>query len=352
MAGVGSGKRLAFAGAGAMGSFVGGMLARVGEDVALIDGWPEHIQAIKDHGLLISGTQGQHPVRVRALHVHEVQGLIAAPIDVAFISAKAYDTEWAAALVKDYLHPDAVVVSLQNGFNEERISQVLEGRPVVGCIASTLGVEMVGPGHVTRGNKPGGSAYTVFRVGEVDGRSTDRVQWLVELLNQVDTARATDNLLGERWSKLAANSMTNALSAITGLRDRQMSLDPEVRRLSMRLGIEAVQVGQALGYALVPILGVPVSRWAAAGEGRQLDELDRDLSAIADRATDQSRPSTPLDIELGRRTELDFFNGVVIARGRALGIPTPWNESVLALARLMERGELKPALANLERLPR
>ena len=64
------------------------------------------------------------------------------------------------------------------------------------------------------------------------------------------------------------------------------------------------------------------------------------------------RIAEQLDIELGRRTELDFFNGVVIARGRALGIPTPWNESVLALARSIERGELKPALANLERLPR
>ncbi len=352
MAAVGFGKRLAFAGAGAMGSFVGGMLAQAGEDVTLVDGWPEHIRAIKERGLVISGTQGRHKVPVKALHIHEVQGLTAAPIDVAFISAKAYDTEWATALVKDYLSPDAVVVSLQNGFNEERISRVLDGRPVVGCIASTLGVEMVGAGHVTRGNKPGGAAYTVFRVGEVDGRVTDRVQWLVELLNQVDTARATDNLSGERWSKLAANSMTNALSAITGLRDRQMSVDPGVRRLSMRLGIEAVKVGQALGYALVPVLGVPIARWAAAGEGRELGELDRDLLAIAERATDQSRPSTPLDIELGRRTELDFFNGVVIAKGRALGIPTPVNESVLALARLVERGEVKPAVANLERLPR
>jgi 2-dehydropantoate 2-reductase len=345
-------KRLGFVGAGAMGSFVGGMLAKAGEDVTVMDGWPEHIGKIKDEGLLITGTHGRHQVTLKALHIHEVQRLGRAPLDVAFIATKAYDTEWAAALVKDYLARDAVVVSLQNGFNEERISRLLDGRPVVGCIASTLWAEIVGPGHVARGNKPGGAAYTVFRVGEVDGRVTDRVRWLVDLLGAVDTAKATNNLFGERWSKLVANSMTNALAAITGFRDRELSLHPETRRLSMLLGIEAVKVGQALGYSLVPVFGIEVDRWTAAGEGREVAELDRGLLQIAERATDQSRPSTPLDIELGRRTELEFFNGLVIARGKALGIPTPVNESVLDLARSVERGELMPTIDNLERLKR
>jgi 2-dehydropantoate 2-reductase len=346
------GPRLAFVGAGAMGSFVGGMLARARQDVTLIDGWPEHITRIKDHGLLVTGTHGRIEVAVKALHIHEVQGLVSAPVDVAFIATKAYDTEWATALIKDYLAPDATVVSLQNGFNEPRISRILDGAAVVGCIASTLGAEIMGPGHVARAYRPGGDAYAVFRVGETDGRVTDRVRWLVDLLGRVDTARPTANLAGERWSKLTANAMTNALSAITGLRDRQMSRDPDVRRLSMRLGIEAVKVGQALGHALVPVLGIAVERWVAAGEGRELDSLERELAGAAERATDASRPSTPLDIELGRRTELEFFNGLVIARGRELGVPTPVNESVLALARAVERGELQPAVSNTARLQR
>jgi 2-dehydropantoate 2-reductase len=345
-------RRVAFVGAGAMGSFVGGMLARAGHDITLIDGWPEHIGRIKAQGLLITGTHGRHEVRVKALHIHEVQGLVATPLDVAFIAAKAYDSEWATALIKDYLAPDAPVVSLQNGLNEERISRMLGGAPVVGCIASTLGAEIQGPGHVSRAYRPGGEAYAVFRVGEVDGRVTERVEWLVELLGQVDTARATTNLVGERWSKLVANAMTNALAAITGLRDREMSRHPEVRRLSLRLGIEAVRVGQALGYALVPVLGIALDRWIAAGEGREVEQLDRALGEAAERATDQSRPSTPLDIELGRRTELDFFNGLVIARGRELGIPTPVNESVLVLARSIERGALAGVPSRAGRSPR
>lgn len=343
-------KRVAFVGAGAMGSFVGGMLAKTDEDITLIDGWPEHIRKIKEEGLLITGTHGRHEVEVNALHIHEVQSLAATPLDVAFIATKAYDSEWATALIKDYLSAGAVVVSLQNGFNEERISKILDGGPVVGCIASTLGAEMIGPGHVSRAYQPSGEAYAVFRIGEADGRMTDRVRWLVDLLSKVDTAKPTTNLFGERWSKLVANSMANALSAITGLRDREMSMNPDVRMLSMRLGIEAVRVGQALGYSLVPVLGIAVDRWNAAGEGREIDQLDRELIRVAERATDQGRPSTPLDIELGRRTELDFFNGLVISKGRELGIPTPVNESVLELAKSVERGELKPTVSNMGRL--
>ena len=345
-------ERLGFVGAGAMGSFVGGMLAKAGHDVTLVDGWPEHVSRIKAQGLVITDTRGRTEVDVAALHIHEVQRLIATPLDVGFIAAKAYDSEWAAALVKDYLVPGAPVVSLQNGFNEERISKILDGQPVVGCVASTLGAEIVGPGHVSRAYAPGGDAYAVFRVGEVDGRLTDRVRRLVDLMNEVDTTKPTTNLLGERWSKLVANAMINPLAAITGLRDRQMSMNPAVRRLSMGLAIEAVRVGRALGYSLVPVFGIDAERWIAAGEGRQRDEIDRELSRMAERATDQGRSSTPLDIELGRRTELDFFNGLVIAKGRAFGIPTPLNESVLDLIKLIERGELKPAVANIERLDR
>jgi 2-dehydropantoate 2-reductase len=345
-------KRLGFVGAGAMGSFVGGMLAQAHHDVTLIDGWPEHIKAIKEQGLVVSGTHGRMTVRPTALHIHELHKLASAPLEVAFISVKAYDSEWATALIKGYLAPDAIVVSLQNGFNEATISRVLGGRPIIGCIASTLGAEIVGPGEVSRAYEPGGTKYEVFRVGEVDGAMTPRVQWVVDTLNKVDTTKATSNLFGERWSKLVANSMVNPLAAITGLRDRAMSLNPEVRRLSMLLAIEAVNVGRAAGYSLVPIFGIPVDRWVAASSGQGVDQLDADLARMAERATDKGRSSTPLDVELGRRTELDYFNGLVISKGAELGIPTPVNDAVMNVFRAVERGELKPGVANLDQLRR
>src|SRR5919197_5110449 len=98
-------KKLAFMGAGAVGSYVGGHLTRAGEDVTLIDPWPQHIDTIKQHGLHLEGTQGEHLVRPKALHLHEVQGLFKEPVDVAFVCTKSYDTVWATALIAQYLAP-------------------------------------------------------------------------------------------------------------------------------------------------------------------------------------------------------------------------------------------------------
>ena len=92
-----------FVGAGAVGSFVGGLISAAGEEVILIDPWPDHVNAIKEGGLQVSGTQGEHHSRPRALHINEVQGLIKSPVDIAFICTKSYDTAWASHLIRDYL---------------------------------------------------------------------------------------------------------------------------------------------------------------------------------------------------------------------------------------------------------
>ena len=342
--------RIAFVGAGAVGSFVGGMLAKSGEDVALIDGWPEHIKAIKDDGLLVTGTHGRMTIALTAMHIHEVQSLAKSPLDVVFIATKAYDSEWAAALIKDYLRPGASVVSLQNGFNEERISRTLGGAPVVGCIASTLGAEIVEAGHVTRTYGRGGEEYTVFRLGETDGRLSDRLAWLVKLLSKVDAAKPTANLLGERWSKLVANAMINPLAGITGMRDREMMASSDIRKLAAGMGIEGVKVGHVLGYALVPVLGIAIEEWMGAGVDGDFGNLDRALVGAFGRATQQGRASTPVDIALGRRTELDYFNGLLISKSRELGLAVPFNEAVMDVEKEVEAGHLKPGVNNIDRL--
>ena len=216
-------KRIVFMGAGAVGGYIGGHIARTGEDVTLIDPWPEHIEYIKHNGIHLSGTQGEHTVRLKALHLHEVQSLFKEPVDIAFICTKSYDTEWATMMIKQYLAPDGFVVSLQNSINEERIANIVGWGKVVGCIASTIGVDAYKAGHVMRTRQAGGSTYTIFRVGEVHGRITPRVQDIVRMLSVIDSAKATTNLWGERWGKLTQNSMGNGISACTGMNSRAMT---------------------------------------------------------------------------------------------------------------------------------
>src|SRR5207302_430018 len=130
-----------------------------------------------------------------------------APIDIAFVCMKSYDTGWATALIKQYLAPGGYVVSLQNCMNEETIAGIVGWGKTLGSIASSITVELHAPGQVRRAAGKSGSKHTVFRVGEVHGRITDRAKEVCGLLANADSAFVTENLWGERWSKLVTNVM-------------------------------------------------------------------------------------------------------------------------------------------------
>ncbi len=339
-------------GAGAVGGYVGGLIANAGEDVTLVDPWPEHIDYIKQNGIQLSGTQGEHTVPLKALHLHEVQSLFKTPVDIAFVCTKSYDTEWATMMIKQYLAPEGFVVSLQNSINEDRIANVVGWGKVIGCIASTIGVDAYEAGHVMRTQQPGGTAYTVFRVGEVHGTITPRVQEVVRLVSFVDSAKPTTNLWGERWTKLVMNSMGNGISAATGLTGKAMIEWETSRRLSIRLGAEAVKVGLALGYNLENIRGLPAEKWLAAGQGdaAALAEVENAMLASTKRMTEKGRPSTGQDILKGRRTEIDYINGLVAAKGNEVGTEAPTHVALTRLVKRVELGEIEADKRNIENL--
>ena len=170
--------RLGIMAAGAIGSNVGGMLARAGHDVTLIDQWPAHVEAIKANGLRLGGTWGDLVAPVKALHLYEAQG-IQEPFDNVFLAVKGYDTEWATQLIAQYLAPHGFVVSLPPCINEERIASIVGWGKTLGVAVSLLAAELIEPGHVIRTVPLGGKEYTIFRAGEVHGRVTDRAKDLL-----------------------------------------------------------------------------------------------------------------------------------------------------------------------------
>jgi 2-dehydropantoate 2-reductase len=342
------GKRIVFAGAGALGGYVGGHLARAGNDVTLVDPWPEHVEAMRRHGIQLSGTTPaeRHSVPVNALHVTDVQGLARQkPVDIAFVAVKSYDTDWATTMIRPYLAPDGYVVSLQNCINEERIAALVGWGRTMGCIASLIAVELFAPGHVKRTVPMGGERHTVFRVGEPHGRVSKRAEEVAELLRAADSAKVTTNLWGERWSKLVINSMRNGLCAATGLSGNQRDAQEGPRRVSIRLGGEAVRVGQALGFQLERMLGMDSEVLALAGEGHRdaLAEITGVLAEGAKKRSDEQRPSMAQDIAKGRRTETGYINGFIARRGAEIGVPAPTHAKMHEAVERVERGEAKPS---------
>jgi 2-dehydropantoate 2-reductase len=340
-------RKIAIVGAGAVGGYAGAHMARAGEDVTFIDPWPEHVEQMRKRGLYVTHDRdvAQFSVPVRALHVTDAQRLAKeTPIDVAFVCTKSYDTEWATLLITQYLAPAGCVVSLQNCINEVTIAGIVGWGRTLGCVASRITVNLPEPGHIHRGAGKGGAAYTVFRVGEMHGRVTQRAEDICRLVGHADSAKATDNLWGERWSKLVVNAMTNGLSACTGLSGLQMLHSEPIRRFSTRLGSEAIRVGQARGYRLVDIMQMPPETIARAGEGDEAAMKTCDEQRLKDdkRTSVEQRPSMGQDMMKGRRSEIEYINGFVVREGEKVGLACPANTALTDIVKRVEHNKLKP----------
>jgi 2-dehydropantoate 2-reductase len=338
-------KKIAIVGAGAVGGYTGAHMVQAGEDVTFVDAWPEHVEHMRKHGLRVTHAKDfpEFTVPARALHITEAQQLSKEPpVDIAFVCMKSYDTAWATMLIRQYLAPDGYVVSLQNCMNEETIAGVVGWGKTLGCIASSITVNLSAPGHIHRGAGKGGAAHTVYRTGEVHGRVTARAEEVCRLVGAADSAKVTANLWGERWSKLVANVMQNGLSACTGLPGGEMLKNDPIRRFSTRLGSEAIRVGEAHGYQLEEILHLPPDTIARAGEGDEaaMRACDEQRFKDAGRTSSEQRPSMGQDMMKGRRTEIEFLNGFVVREGEKLGIECRANAVLTDLVKRVERGEL------------
>ena len=346
--------RIAVVGAGAVGGYVGGHLARLGHDVTLIDPWPEHIEAMRANGLHITGVtpEEEFTIPVKTMHLTQLQDLAKqAPVDIAVVSVKSYDTEWATMMIRQYLSADGYVVSLQNCINEERIAGVVGWGRVVGCIAARIGVDLYEAGHIRRTVPKGSATHTVFRVGEVHGRVTARAQALADMIAHIDTVKVTTNLWGERWSKLCLNGMRNGVSAATGLGGNDGDRSLPIRRFAIGLGGEAVRIGQALGYVLEHIGNLDPDRLAQASEGdaKALEEVEAVMIAGSNSSgrSDLQRPSMGQDMLKGRRTEIDFINGFIAESGATVGLPAPSHLKLVEVVKQVYRGELPARPENL-----
>ena len=320
------------------------MLARAGHDVTLIDQWPAHIEAIRANGLRLSGTCGDHVVKVRALQLFEAQA-IDQPFDVIFLAVKGYDTDWATLFAIRFLaEPDGVIVDFQNGMNDERVATLAGRQRTLGCVI-TISAGLYEPGHAMRTD----SQAVGFKIGELDGQETPRVRELVRLLNDVAPTKATINLFGERWSKLAVNCMANPLAGLSGYGSAEIRTEPIPRRIAIHIAAEVIRVGRAAGHEVEPIFGIEAQRFVDASDGRGLDSLEADMAAGAVSLAG-GRPSLLQDVMRGRRTEIDELNGYVVDAGRRLGVPIPVNEAVVGEVHRHGVGRLRPDPANLEQL--
>lgn len=318
--------RIGIMGAGGIGSVVGGLLAEGGHDITLIDQWPEHVEKIKADGLIVETRAGEILTHPKAIHLHELQ-LETEPFDAAFIAVKSYDTEWATMMMLNYVDPEnGVFVDFQNGINDERMAAIAGVERSLGCVITISGA-VYEPGKALRSdaNSPG------FKIAEHDGADTARARELVEVMNAVEVSEFSNDLWGERWSKLMVNCMANALSGVSGYGTAEVRTEPDTRRIGIQLGAEVARVAKARGINLHPVLGLSPDAVVDAAEGRNVEDVEATLLESARNAGPGGVPSFGQDVRKGRRTEIDYLNGFVSELGRKAGVPTPFNDRIVEI---------------------
>ena len=293
--------RIAVMGAGAVGCYYGGMLARAGHDVTLI-GRSAHVEAIQRDGLLLDAQTFKEHVPLQASTEPNAVG----GATLVLFCVKSTDTESAAAAIRPHLLPDALVLSLQNGVdNAVRLQAALSDQEVAASVVY-VATEMPGPGHV----KHNGRGELVIAASKT---TADAAALLVAA--GVPTEIST-NVEGALWAKLILNCAYNALSAIT-----QQPYGPLVQGKGVQDVIRDV-VTECLAVAEADGLTVPGDVWQAVE--RIAQTMPQQLS------------STAQDLARGKRSEIDHLNGYVLRRGEVLGVATPVNRVLHTLVKLLE----------------
>lgn len=296
--------RLSFAimGAGAVGCYFGALLAQAGHTVRLV-GRPAHVQAIAAHGLrLQTATQDTHVPLQASTEASAVQGA-----DVVLLCVKSTDTEAAARQMQPHLAPGALVLTLQNGVdNDARVRAVLgPGHPVAAAVVY-VATAMAGPGHVRH-----------FGRGELVVGPSPASAHLAQALGQAGIpTEVSDNVRGALWAKLVINCAYNALSAIVQQPYGWLMAQDDASAVIDDLVAECLAVARADGVQLPDGIRAAVQDIARTMAGQ--------------------RSSTAQDLARGRPTEIAHLNGYVVQRGAALGLPTPVNRALLVLVRMLE----------------
>ena len=211
----------------------------------------------------------------------------------------------------------------------------------IGCVL-TMSSEVFEPGHLKRNTA---MDRTTFVLGELHGRITPRLQELQGILSVAGKTELTTNLWGTRWSKLVFNCIVLRSAPWPAWGRPTLTGAPERVLVCLELGREALLVGQAQGYSMEPVFGLSMEEAAASPEA-----MIENLVKASQAEGREARSFFHQDILKGRKTEVDYINGLVARKGRESGVPTPMNAAAVTMVKRLERGEMGPDPANIGRM--
>lgn len=307
--------RVAVVGAGAVGGYFGGVLARAGAPVAFI-GRPAFVEAVKKNGLLLDTLHFKESVRVEA----STELRAARDADCVLFCVKTTDNAVTARELAAVLKSGAIVVSMQNGVDNAEQIRAASGVDAISAVVY-VAASVPEPGRVKHAG----------RGDLVVGPRNPHTEKFAALFERAGVGcRITDNIAGELWTKLTWNCALNAVSALGHARYGQIAESSDARRVVETAVYELLAVAKAAG---IHPPGFADPQVALAGAFKIATQLAEAFS------------STAQDMQRGKRTEIDSLNGYIARRGAELGVPTPVNHALYTLVKLVEASAAASASA-------
>ena len=302
--------KVAIVGCGAMGSVYAALMADAGHEVHAVTLWPDHAEAMRTQGLRVEGASGDRTVRLASAGT-DTNGI--GPCDLVVIATKAFDVAAAARSSVTLLGPDTVVQTIQNGLGSPEVAAPILGkdRLAVGVVGG-FGASMRAPGHAHH------NGMEMIRFGAFAGLPTLSLRASARIWESAGfTVSLFDDVTRMVWEKLIMNVAFSGTSCTTGLTIGEVMADPNAWSVAQGCAREAIAVAGAANVRLD--VGDPI-------------EHIRKLGGKIPNA----RPSMLLDYNAGRRGEVDAINGSIPRLGKRYGIPTPVNETVVAIIKARE----------------
>jgi 2-dehydropantoate 2-reductase len=316
-------------GAGAIGGTMGAYLSRAGHEITFVDAVAEHVDAINARGLTIEGQAETFTVRAPAVVPSQVRG----PLDMVFLAVKTMHTESAAREVAPHVAPDGAVVSMQNGFNEERIAAIVGRRRTIGAFVN-FGADYLEPGRILYGGS--GALY----LGELDGAMTPRLAALEGVLKGfLPNTLATPNIWGYLWGKHAYGAMLKT-TALTDESIADVLAHAEARPVIANVAAEVLAVAAAEGVSPEGFDGFEPRAFAFPPR-RDAARMNASLDALAafNRKSLKSRSGIWRDLAVRKRkTEVESMVGEMRARAQKHSLAIPLVEAVGRMILEIETG--------------
>jgi 2-dehydropantoate 2-reductase len=317
-------------GAGAIGTYIGGSLAKSGQKVVFLDR-PGMVEQLQRDGLYLDilGAESHLESIEAAASLDAV--LAKGPFDFGILAVKAFDTQAFADQLRPYAAQLPPVISFQNGVENEPL------------LAAALGQEKVVYGSVTSavGRRAVGNIVLEKHRGVGVAGELPMMPTLVDAMNAAElNTKLYHNASAMKWSKMLTNLQTNASSAILNMLPSQVLADPRLYRLEMLQLREALAVMDALHLPVVNLPGTPVRLLAWMVESLPFAISQPLAQVFLGRGRGAKKPSFLIDLEAGRdKSEVDYLNGAVVRFGERLGVPTPVNRALNQTLDAIVRGE-------------